>query len=169
MKGFQAAGKHTAIKRTTWLKLPADDLPPRPPRLPHVRTQKETLRNVDDASGGWTHSVQQVDLLLQLPDELVFVLVALQQPEVLLTLSGQLLRTRHIIVNNPVWVIRETQLRRLDHLNRHHNHETVKGSISWTNTRHPAWFGGGRRQEVAAEDVWITSLWTGLIPGKTSG
>lgn len=86
MKGFQAAGKHTAIKRTTRLKLPADDLPPSP-----------------SASVGRTHSVQQVDLLLQLPDEVVFVLVALQQPEVLLTLSAQLLKTHHIIVNNPVF------------------------------------------------------------------
>ena len=42
---------------------------------------------------GWTHSVQQVNFLLQLPDEVVFVLVGLQQPDVLLTLSGQLLKT----------------------------------------------------------------------------
>lgn len=42
---------------------------------------------------GWTYSVQQINLLLQLPDEVVFVLVGLQQPDVLLTLSGQLLNT----------------------------------------------------------------------------
>lgn len=42
----------------------------------------------------WTHPVQQVDLLLQLPDEVVFVLVGFQQPEVLLTFSGQLLKHR---------------------------------------------------------------------------
>lgn len=41
---------------------------------------------------GWTHSVQQVDFLLQLPDEVIFVLVGLQQPDVLLALSGQLLK-----------------------------------------------------------------------------
>lgn len=44
----------------------------------------------------YTHSVQQVNLLLQLPDEVVFVLVGLQQPDVLLTLSGQLLKTHTI-------------------------------------------------------------------------
>lgn len=42
----------------------------------------------------WTHPVQQVDLLPHLPDEVVFVLVGLQQPEVLLTFSGQLLKDR---------------------------------------------------------------------------
>lgn len=42
----------------------------------------------------WTHPVQQVDLLLQLPDEVVLVLVGLQQPHVLLALPGQLLKAR---------------------------------------------------------------------------
>lgn len=36
--------------------------------------------------------VQQVDFLLQLPNEIIFVLVGFQQPGVLLTLSGQLLK-----------------------------------------------------------------------------
>ncbi len=74
--------------------MPDDDL--QPPQATHTWKHKETLKISDIRAEnyvGWTHSVQQVNFLLQLPDEVVFVLMGLQQPGVLLTLSGQLLKT----------------------------------------------------------------------------
>lgn len=67
----------------------------KPPHASHTREHKRNAQNIRHQSRKktQTHSVQQVDLLLQLPDEVVFVLVGLQQPDVLLTLSGQLLTT----------------------------------------------------------------------------
>jgi len=67
-----------------------------PTHAAHTRKHKGTLKISDirdESHVGWTHSVQQVNLLPQLPDEVVLVLVGFQQPVVLLALSGQLLKT----------------------------------------------------------------------------
>lgn len=75
-----------------------DDL--QPPHASHAREHKRERSKYQapeqKMTWAWTHSVQQINFLLQLPDEVVFVLVGLQQPDVLLTLSGQLLETHAI-------------------------------------------------------------------------
>lgn len=75
--------------------MPDDDLQPPQAAHTHENTKERSKYQTPEQKNnhvGWTHSVQQVDFLLQLPDEVVFVLVGLQQPHVLLTLSGQLLK-----------------------------------------------------------------------------